>query len=197
MGKVNLTFFLILSLVCVTYCYDISLTLKSTEGCSVKDQIHGRDYKIPQDFTNNKPKVNEVFRLKSYYYGNSPMMSFYAKGNKSPRPTFTIYLNYTTFALFNDINDFISSRDPICTQSNVTTFSKNYYTEFDIFLMKDGVFSVVAYGENGFSLSCRLDTIFTASENDYLVINFAHSAIMSVEPTSPNARFYFDCPFRN
>lgn len=120
----------------ISYCYDVSLNIKSTEGCSVKDQLRGRDYRIPQDFTNNQPKVNEVFRLKSYYYGNSPMISFYAKGKISPRPTFTIFANYTTFALYNDVHDFITSRNPICTQSNVMAFSKDHFTEMDIFLMK-------------------------------------------------------------
>lgn len=117
-------------------CIEGSLTLKSTEGCSLLPKeisLYSADL---NSFTNNSPKKNEVFRIKLYFIGKSPMIRFISNRNLQNTPIFAFRNDFTEYALFNNLSDWMNHRNSIEIQQNVSSFSSEKLTEIDSYLRK-------------------------------------------------------------
>ncbi|KAL5276761.1 hypothetical protein ACFFRR_002154 [Megaselia abdita] len=151
-------------------------------GCSVTSNTKGsaRNNLTLEEFYHNNRKGNEFFRISLIFPWKRPVIGILSTNSS---------LNYyfgdvgdNRFAIYGNHQDWIYRRKP-CDSVKSEIFESNPFVEMDIVLSKNGRFSVFAYGQEGFVLSC----VAPANLTDEISFDIGYAG-------ESKQKLYYDCP---
>lgn len=171
-------------------------------GCSVGSNKKGtsaRNNITLDEFSHNNPKKNEVFRFSLMFPWKRPVLGI--TGNNSSLNYYfgkTFFRNLgnimkitlqgdvgdNQFAIYGSHQDWIHRRKP-CDKVKSSIFESSSFVEMEFVLALSGKFSVFAYGEQGFVLSCPEAVNANVTGPYSLDIGYAGDS---------KHKFYYDCP---